>query len=362
MPSEENKYKIALCDLGRSFRGGQRQTLNLARTLQYNGHAIVVICHKNGELLKHCQLNGIDTIPSKYRILSLPSEGYRLSKKLKRIETDIFHASDSHSHTLGLIVKKFHSSLKMVVTVRTAFDKSTSLSKRLKYNSPKVDAYVTISKTIFDILLKKGIAPSKIKVIPSSVDYSAFNSSCRTESDVFRIGTAGALEEGKGVDLILPALAGVNDKLGDYVFKVAGEGPYRESLELQAGKLGLTKRVEFLGFVNDMPDFYCNLDLFILASKSEGLGASLLEAGACGAVVAGTAIPAIQEIISDNKNGFLFERHDLGMLSDIILNLSQDIELRNKIRKEFYNNLRKFDIDNITGQYLNLYGKLLENN
>lgn len=362
MPSEENKYKIALCDLGRSFRGGQRQTLNLARTLQYNAHEIVVICHRNGELLKHCELNGIETIPSRYRILNLPSEGYRLSKELKRIGTEIFHASDSHGHTLGLIVKKFHSSLKMVVTVRTAFDKSTSLSKRVKYNSPKVDAYAAISKAVFDILLKKGVAPSKIKVIPSSVDYGVFNSSCRTKSDVFRIGTAGALEQGKGVDLILLALAGINDKLGDYVFKVAGEGPYRDSLELQAGKLGFNRRIEFLGFVNDMPDFYCNLDLFILASKSEGLGSSMLEAGACGAVVAGTAIPAIQEIISDNKNGFLFERHDLGRLSNIILGLSRDNELRNKIRKEFYNNLRKFDINNITGQYLKLYRKLLENN
>ncbi|HDS01404.1 MAG TPA: glycosyltransferase family 1 protein [candidate division Zixibacteria bacterium] len=362
MPSEENKTKIALCDLGRSFRGGQRQTLNLARTLQYNGHEVLVICHRNGELLKHCELNGIDVIASKYSILSLLLEGHRIYRELKKIEAQIFHASDSHSHSLGLIVKRFNPSLKMVVTVRTAFDKSTSVSKRLKYNSPRVNAYVAISKAVFDVLLKKGIAPSKIKVIPSSVDYAVFNPGDRVESKVFRIGTAGALEKDKGVDLILLALAKINSELGDYVFKVAGEGPYRESLGLQAGKLGLSDKVRFLGFVNDMPDFYSNLDLFILASKSEGLGSSLLEAGACGAVIAGAEIPGIQEIITDNENGFLFERHELNRLSDIILNLSGDHELGNKIRKEFYNNLRKFDINNITGQYLNLYRKLLENN
>ncbi|MBD3219591.1 MAG: glycosyltransferase, partial [candidate division Zixibacteria bacterium] len=356
------KYKIALCDLGRGFRGGQRQTLNLARAFQYSGQEVVVICQNRGELLKRCELNGIEVIPSRYSILSILFEGRKLARELKNMGAEIFHASDSHSHTLGLIVKRKYPELKMVVTVRTAFDKSGSLSKRLKYNSRKVNAYVALSRKVSDILLKKGIPPSKINVIPSSVDYDLFNPGGREESEIFRVGTAGALEKDKGADLILLALAKTKDQLGEFVFRIAGEGEYRESLELQAEKLGLNDRVEFPGFVDDMPEFYRSLDLYILASKSEGLGSSLLEAGACGAAIAGTKIPAIESIITDKRNGFLFDRSDLRGLSEIILTVSRNGELGNKIRKEFYNSLRKYDINNISGQHLELYGKLMEKN
>ncbi len=361
MPSEEIKHRIALSDLGRGFRGGQRQTLNLARALQYNGHEVVVICQNRGELLKRCELNGIEVIPSRYSIFSILFEGRKLARELKNMGAEIFHASDSHSHTLGLIVKRKYPELKMVVTVRTAFDKSGSFSKRLKYNSRKVNAYVALSRKVSDILLKKGIPPSKINVIPSSVDYDLFNPGGREESEIFRIGTAGALEKDKGADLILLALAKAKDRLGEFVFRIAGEGPCRESLELQAEKLGLDDRVQFLGFVDDMSEFYRGLDLYILASKSEGLGSSLLEAGACGAVIAGTKIPGIEGIIEEKKNGFLFDRSDLSRLSEIMIAVSRDNELGNKIRKEFYNNLRKYDIINISGQHLELYRKLLEN-
>lgn len=363
MLSEDNqKLTVALCDLGRGFRGGQRQTLNLARALMYNGHDVVVICDGRGELLERCENNGIEVIETRYNALSLFYESRKIARELKEIGAQIFNASDSHGHTLGLMIKKQIPHIGLVVTIRTGFSKSGFISRKLKYASANVDAYVAISRAAASVLKKKGVPENKIQIIYSSIDSDLFNPRGREESETFRIGTASSLEPDKGQALVLNALAKCRDKLGKFHYLAAGEGPERESLERRAEESGLKDNVELLGYVEDMPEFYRNLDLYILPSKSEGLGISLLEAGACGAVVAGSDIPGINEVIRNNIDGFLFEKDNVEELSRVMVRAFEDEALRNKIKKEFYNKLGEFDIKNICGQYINLYKKILKSN
>ena len=48
-------------------------------------------------------------------------------------------------------------------------------------------------------------------------------------------------------------------------------------------------------------------DLFILASKAEGFGMVLIEAGALGIPIIATRVGAIPEIIKDDYNGYLVD-------------------------------------------------------
>lgn len=98
---------------------------------------------------------------------------------------------------------------------------------------------------------------------------------------------------------------------------------------------------------NEMRTFYNSLDLYIIASRSEGTPRPAIEAAACGIPVLSTDVGIIPELIEDGNNGFIVERTldaFRGKLSWIVRN--RDVlpetgrKLRTKMENEFnWNNL-----------------------
>jgi L-malate glycosyltransferase len=359
MDADSNKINVALIDLGKGFRGGQRQTLNLALALRLEKIPVCVICDPKSNFSERCKQSDLETYGARYNTLSLGGMARKIVKFLRLRKTTIIHASESHGHTLGILAKLFHSDLKLIVSSRTCFEKTSFLSRRFKYSTPKVNRFVAISNAVASNLLIKGVPKTNIEIIYSAIDRDYFNPDNRTKNDTFTIGTACALEPGKGVNQILVALGGIKEKLGDFKFKIAGTGPKRDFYEQLAKKNSLRNIVEFTGFVDDMSEFYRSLDVYILASKSEGLGSSLLEAAACGAVPIGTKTGGIVEVIEDGVDGFLHEYGNTEHLSEILLKLQYDREICNKMIKEFEKKLESFDIKHIVNKYITLYHKIL---
>lgn len=122
--------------------------------------------------------------------------------------------------------------------------------------------------------------------------------------------TASRLDEKNGVKFVVEALPKLPESV---VFAIAGDGPLKEMLRAEVKKLGLEKRVLFLGHVAplDVPAVFAVSDIFIRASLSEGLGNAFLEAMASNLPVIGTNVGGIPDIITDpstskeNANGLL---------------------------------------------------------
>jgi len=359
MTTESNRINVALIDLGKGFRGGQRQTLNLALALRLYRIPICVVCEPKGELIQRCKQDDIPTFNAHYNSISLGGTARRLKKHLHKEGVNIIHASDSHGHTLGSLIKMSDSEFKLIVTSRTCFGGSGYWSRKFKYGSADVSKFVAISKAVAKKLIEKGVSKKDIEIIYSSIDRDCFNTDDRTENDVFTIGTACSLEPGKGVDKILDAVSLMREKTRDFRLRIAGSGPDRDSYEQLVKKTGLMNIVEFTGFVDDIADFYKSLDVYILASESEGLGSSILEAGACGAVPIGTKSGGIVELIEDGVDGFLYEYENSGRLSEILLKLRDAKEIRKKMIKEFEKKLELFDIEYMVKKYIRLYNMLL---
>lgn len=101
------------------------------------------------------------------------------------------------------------------------------------------------------------------------------------------IGAAGRLEEVKGHDVLVAAMARLSS---DIVLVIAGEGSQRRRLEEQVCEMGLTDRVIFLGHRDDLENIYPAFDVFCQPSRNEGLPLAILEAQACGVPVVATAV------------------------------------------------------------------------
>lgn len=106
------------------------------------------------------------------------------------------------------------------------------------------------------------------------------------------IGCAGRLTEVKGHKYLIDALKFLKENC---ILVLAGEGEYRDELELYIQQSGLTDRVILLGNIDNMVNFYQSLDVFCLPSLNEGLPLSPLEAQACGIPVILTDVGGCRE-------------------------------------------------------------------
>jgi len=145
------------------------------------------------------------------------------------------------------------------------------------------------------------------------------------------IGIVGRLDAVKGHTDFLVAASRISRIAPDVHYVIAGEGVLRQALEEQAGSLGISERVIFLGHCANILDIISLFDLMVISSYSEGLPLSALEAMALGKPIVATSVGGIPEIIDDGKSGILVPPGDPETLSRAIESLLFDDELKTSL-------------------------------
>jgi glycosyltransferase involved in cell wall biosynthesis len=118
--------------------------------------------------------------------------------------------------------------------------------------------------------------------------------------------TVGALIERKGHGIVLDAIREVPGA----TLLIAGEGPYRTTLEARIAAEGLSDRVRLLGSQphEAVPGLVAAADVMVLASQSEGLANAWVEALACGTPVVIPDVGGAREVIDRPAGGRLVAR------------------------------------------------------
>ena len=124
--------------------------------------------------------------------------------------------------------------------------------------------------------------------------------------------------------LLLQALAGVKEP---WRLVLAGDGPTRPEAERAARRLNLTERVSFVGNRDDIPRLLAGADIFVLATKWEGLPLSILEAMRAGLPVIATNVGGVSEAVTDGVDGYLTEPGNVDQMRDRIQVLIRSKEL-----------------------------------
>ena len=166
----------------------------------------------------------------------------------------------------------------------------------------------------------------------------------------------------KGVREFVESAREVKQSLPEAKFQLAGEWDpvHPDSVDKeyvsQAVKQGT---IEFLGYLDDMPQRLRDCDIFVLPSYREGVPRVLMEASASGVPVIATDAPGCREAVIQAETGLLVPARDSQALAQAIVKLLNDAELRMRMGKrgrEFAE--QKFDIRMITQQYLDVYRKV----
>ncbi len=233
-----------------------------------------------------------------------------LMRSLVEIQPDLVHASLTLSpldFRLPEICEELN--LPLIATFHPAFDSKlrniTSSTQYLAYQlyAPFLARYhrvIVFSRLQRDLLIKLGVHPTKLAVIPNGVDqqkYSPAYSHFQQQFPEQRLFVyQGRIATEKNVEAVLKAWKHSN--MGNKSkLLIVGDGPLASSLKIFYGK---EEGIIWLGFIADEQkriDILRGADVFILPSLVEGLSLSLLEAMACGVACLATDAGADGEVL-----------------------------------------------------------------
>ncbi len=182
----------------------------------------------------------------------------------------------------------------------------------------------------------RGAALKKVVVIPPGVDMGWFVPGTG-EQPSQRVCFIGRLTREKGIESLIEAAALVAERVPTARFVIAGapftidDEIYLEGIKLMTAEIGLTDRVEFPGYVDDVKSLLVGCDMLAVPSRREGLGRVVLEAMAMGKPVVAFATGGLTEIITDGENGLLAAPGDSNALAQAMIRLLGDRDLAGRL-------------------------------
>jgi phosphatidylinositol alpha-1,6-mannosyltransferase len=217
-------------------------------------------------------------------------------------------------------------------------------SRQLRWMARKVlrgaELLIANSSNSARILLDQWqLAPERIRVLHPGVDAGRFVPAPRDSAARRRLGwgdrpvilTVGRLQERKGHDMMIRALAGIRRAAPDVLYAIVGGGDERESLEALVHRKGLQEHVQFLGEMKDhqLIECYQQCDLFVLPNRQvgediEGFGMVLVEAQSCGKPVIAGASGGTAEAMAIAETGFVVSCDEPGPLAAVVCELLLD--------------------------------------
>lgn len=277
----------------------------------------------------------------KIRILLVPFLLFSMRKALKQYskQVDLVHA---HWLIPQGIMQINIKNLKYIVTGHGG--DVTSLNawpiNLLKKKTLKQAQKITVVSRELEEYIQRLYRNDNTSIIPMGCDTSAFDKINRVENffgqgDKKAILFVGRLAEKKGVAYLIEAMKNIEDA----ILYIVGKGDLEDELRERA-KI-IEDKVVFIGpkTHQELPTIYASADVFVAPSitardgDKEGFGLVIIEAMASGVPVVASKSGGIVDIITDGENGLLCEEKNVRQLSDAIIRVLYDNELRERIIK-----------------------------
>lgn len=353
----EPRLRTLQVDAGREWRGGQRQVRLLLRRLRERPDVEVALATRAGSrLAREGHELGIPVAELPWATGLDPRGALRLVKLLSE-PPDIVHAHDSHAlQTAWVAVSAVGSPSALVATRRVLFAPAGPALWR------RPELVLAVSGAVRDRLLRAGLEPARVRVVHDALDPRAVSpegpgriregpgrirAAAGIPADATLVGAVGALERGKGHDVLVRAAARVLARVharglrgAEVHFVVVGEGREREALERRVATAGIGERFHLPGHLPDVARSLGELDLFVMPSTEEGFGSAALEAMAAGVPAVLARAGGLRDLAGDGLPAV--PPGDPEALAAVILRLLRSGEARREVREAGRRRLERF--------------------
>lgn len=357
--------RILHIETGKHLYGGALQVLYLLKGLNAKGVQNTLVCSEGSAIA--------EAAATVANIAMLPMAGeldamfpIRLRRILKTLRPDMVHVHSRRGADLWTPAAAAGLDIPLVVT-RRVDNPEPRLLATLKYR--RYRRIIAISMGIQNVLLSKGIAPHKIDCILSAVETAAYQRACdrswflnafQLGNNVRAVAVIAQLIPRKGHRFLLEIAPELFRRFPEVRLLFFGKGKHGEVLRRQCEQEGLSGRVQFAGFREDLPRILPCLDLVVHPATMEGLGVSLLQASAAGVPIVASRTGGIPEIVEDNENGILVSPGDSNGLLEAISSVLGNTEAAGEMGLCGKKRVRKyFSVDRMVAGNLAVYRELL---
>ncbi|RTY92293.1 glycosyltransferase [Flavobacterium sp. GT3R68] len=199
--------------------------------------------------------------------------------------------------------------------------------------------------------------PQKFEVIANGVNISKVRNAealpkifFLPENDAKIVIQVSSFQEPKDQATLIYALALLPDNVK---LILIGDGIMKKDAETLVAKLGLEKRVVFLGLRMDVPQLLKMADIVVLSSKYEGLSLSSIEGMASGKPFIASNVPGLKEIV--NGAGILFPAGNAKQLAEEISLLLANPNHYHSVAEACQQRASEYDIHKMIEQHIKLY-------
>jgi glycosyltransferase involved in cell wall biosynthesis len=291
--------RVLQVDSGREWRGGQNQVWLLCHELGKDAGIEQVLVTKHGsELARRAGGDGVAVQGTTWEIGLDPRAWWQLRRTIAAFQPDVIHVHDSHALTLGATV---------------ALGRTLVAARRVDFHVGRFgfwrrpDRIIAVSEAVKQILTRDGIAAGAITVVHDGIDPDQIRRAATPRLDIrsqLRIPAgaplavnAAALVDHKDQRTLVRAAQYARALEPQLHWIIAGEGPLRAALSAEIGRLELEDRVHLVGYVDRIDALIAEASVFVMSSKTEGLGSVILNALALGRPVVATAAGGIPELL-----------------------------------------------------------------
>jgi L-malate glycosyltransferase len=275
------------------------------------------------------------------------------------------------AHELTLLVKLFLPGIPVIFTVHGYHGEQSRVSYRLAaiFCNWFADQVIVVSQSELELLGSHNLQVAKTTLIYNGVAEPQIDRVRMTQfAEKFSlatlplqvIGTAARLSEAKGLKYLILAVAMLIKRHPQLKLVIAGQGELEAELRQTVLDLDLADHVVFVGYVADLQNLLCLMQVFVLPSIQEPFGLVCAEAMSMGKPIVGTNVGGIPEQVIHGKTGFIVPPKDPRALADSIDRLISDPALLANFGRRGYEQYQeKFALPGMLRDTIDIYEEVM---
>ncbi len=354
--------------------GAETVVLNLATRLDSKAFRSIVLLPKGPWLNPKLKEQGIPVYEVDWHAWYDVRGPLEMARIIRREKVDLIHShlpgQNFYSCVAGMLTRR-----KTLVTYHGPIELSDATSVKgafkLWFVRKTADGVIVVCNMMREKLRDIGFPSDNMVRIYNGIDTSRYESrkdpqlrkALGFKVDTKLIGMVANVRQSKGYDCFVRAAKQVLNDWPDARFLAVGDiNPVvADPIFRLVKELSLEDKLIFAGFREDIPEILSELDVFVLASTSEGFPLVTLEAMAAGKPMVITRCGGPQEVVEDGKTGFLVPTSNpdaLAMrISELLGNESQAHDFGANARVKVN---REFTLDAMISHHERLYKRYLE--
>ena len=355
----------------KGWRGGEQQIAYLLDDLSRMNVRNVLAVKGGSVLEKFAHEKGISCNTVRYSSSVDVISAYKINKICRREGIDLIHLHSSKAHGVGVLGWLYGNKIPMVLSRRVAFLPGGNILSKWKYNHRQIKKILCVSHKIKTIMQRYVMDESKCVTVYSGIDLKKFDSLKADRDFLLRefnmdpqktiVTAIGAIDDSKDhftfVETIEKLLAFGNRVHG----LIIGDGPLAESLKNFIRHRQMSDNITVAGYRKDAGLILISSDIFLMTSREEGLGTSLLDAFLAGVPVVATDAGGIPEIVRHGETGLLASVRDSRKLAENISRLLTEKGLRERLVERAAVFVRNFSKEETSAKTFSIYRDVLSN-